>query len=349
MKKSVGTLSPEKILIIRLSSIGDILLTTPVVRLLKQKYPGSKIDFVIRNEFAELLIHHPGIRQFFIFDKNRNFKTLKHIRQEIKNEQYDLIVDLHKNFRSFYLTKFSSAKRVIRYKKDVIRRFFLVKFKLNLYKEIIPIYLRYLNCLKPFQIFYDDKGLDLFFDDEIKERIFNEYAQFLKVPGSLIVGIAPGSKHATKRWTPEGFSSVINFLTDKKKAKIIIFGSQADQEIVQSLKIENHQSVLDVTGKLSLLESATFMNHCELVLTNDSGLMHLASALKKKVVAIFGSTTEELGFFPYTTEHIVIQNKNLSCRPCSYIGRKKCPREHFKCMKEIEAEQVISPVEELLG
>ncbi|UCE05580.1 MAG: glycosyltransferase family 9 protein, partial [bacterium] len=100
---------------------------------------------------------------------------------------------------------------------------------------------------------------------------------------------------------------------------------------------------------LSLLESATLMNHCDLVLTNDSGLMHLATALKKKVVAIFGSTTEELGFFPYTTEHIVIQNNNLNCRPCSHVGRKKCPKGHFKCMKEIEVGQVVGAVEELLG
>jgi lipopolysaccharide heptosyltransferase II len=349
MQKSVIIQVPEKILIIRLSSIGDILLTTPVIRLLKQKFSDSKIDFVIKKEFAELLIYHPGIHQLYIFNKNGNFKVLKDIKQRIKNEKYDLIVDFHKNFRSFYLTKFSRAKRVIRYKKGVIRRFLSVKFKLNLYREIIPIYLRYLNCLKPFQIFYDDQGLNLFFNDEKGKRIFNKYSQFLKVPESPIIGIAPGAKHATKRWIPEGFSAVINYLTDKKKSKIIIFGSRADQEIVQSLDIENHQCILDATGRLSLLESAILMNHCDLVLTNDSGLMHLASALKKKVVAIFGSTTEELGFFPYTTEHIVIQNNNLCCRPCSHVGRKKCPKGHFKCMKEITAEQVISAVEELLG
>ncbi len=102
-------------------------------------------------------------------------------------------------------------------------------------------------------------------------------------------------------------------------------------------------------GELSLLETATLMSHCDLVLTNDSGLTHLASALKKKVVAIFGSTTEHLGFFPYLTEHIVVQNNKLSCRPCTHIGRDKCPKGHFKCMKEITAEQVINAIEGLLG
>jgi len=131
--------------------------------------------------------------------------------------------------------------------------------------------------------------------------------------------------------------------------RIILFGSRPDREIVKSFSIEKPQFVLNTTGELSLLETAALMNHCDLVLTNDSGLLHLTSALKKKVVAIFGSTTEQLGFFPYVTEHIVVQNNSLKCRPCSHIGRKKCPRRHFKCMKEITADHVISAINEILG
>ena len=348
MNKSSSIQTPKKILIIRMSSIGDVLLTTPVIRLLKTKFPDSQIDFVIKNEFVELLTYHPNIDYLYRYDKFVEVNSLKKIKQEVRNKQYDLIVDLHKNFRSYYLTSDSGAKQIVRYKKGVFQRFFLVKFKLNFYKKIIPIFQRYLNCIERFDIFYDGKGLDIFFDQETVQSVFEKYSKFLNNSAALTIGVAPGAKHATKRWTVEGFSSVINFLIKNTNARIILFGSRPDREIVNSFSIKKPQFMLNTTGELSLLETTALMNHCDLVLTNDSGLMHLASALKKKVVAIFGSTTEELGFFPYLTEHIIIQNNSLKCRPCSHIGRKKCPRRHFKCIKEITADHVISAMEELL-
>ena len=135
--------TPKKILIIRMSSIGDVLLTTPVIRLLKTKFPDSQIDFVIKNEVAELLTYHPNIDYLYRYDKFDEVNSLKKIKQGIRNKQYDLIVDLHKNFRSYYLTSGSGAKEIVRYKKGVFQRFLLVKFKFNFYKTIIPRKLYY--------------------------------------------------------------------------------------------------------------------------------------------------------------------------------------------------------------
>ncbi len=339
---------PEKILIIRLSSIGDIILTTPVIRLLKQKFPDSTIDFVIKKQFVELLINHPAINFFYIFDKKQDSNTLKKIKQDIKNKEYDLIVDLHKNFRSFYLSFRSNSKKVVRYKKFALRRFWLVKFKLNFFKQIIPIYLRYLACLNSYQIQYDHQGLDIYFDEKTKQSIKEKYTDILTKSKSLVLGVVPGASFATKRWTAEGFQTVINYFVRQHQAKVILFGNASDRELIKSLDIKNSQAVLNTAGKLSILETGAVMDYCDLIITNDSGLMHLASALKKKVVAIFGSTTEELGFFPSTTEHIVIENKNLKCRPCSHVGRHKCPKKHFKCMKEITSHEVINAVEKLI-
>jgi len=208
--------------------------------------------------------------------------------------------------------------------------------------------LRYLRCLEPYHIFYDDRGLEIFFNAETQFRVLQRYAHLVSNPGSLIIGVAPGASFATKRWTVEGFSAVINYLIDQKKARIIIFGNHHDSATTNLLTINEPAAVIDTTGALSILETGALINCCHLLVTNDSGLMHIASALKKKVVAIFGSTTEQLGFFPYTTEHIVVQNSLLKCRPCSHVGRNNCPKEHFKCMKEITAEQVIEAVEMLL-
>jgi len=349
MNKTALIYSPKKILIIRMSSIGDVLLTTPVIRLLRNQFPNSQIDFVIKNQFADLLKYHPGINHLFRYDKNKGGNSLKTIKQEIRNQRYDLIVDLHKNFRSYYLTSGSGSREIIRYKKGVIQRFFLVKFKLNLYRAIVPIYQRYLNCLNRFKIAYDGSGLEIFFDPGTETGVSEKYSEFLNNSAGVTIGIAPGAKHATKQWTAEGFSSVINFMIQNRNARIILFGSGDAGEIVKSFSVQKPQLVLNTIGELSLLETAALMNHCNLVLTNDSGLLHLASALNKKVVAIFGSTTEELGFFPYLTDHIVVQNYNLKCRPCSHIGRDRCPKRHFKCMKEITGEKVIEAIKELLG
>ncbi len=218
MNKSALIQAPKKILIIRLSSIGDVLLTTPAIRLLKNRFPDAQIDFVIKKEFADLLKYHPQLSKLYQYDKNAEADSLKNIKQEIKRKRYDLIIDLHKNFRSYYLTNGSRAKAIIRYKKGVIQRFLLVKFKLDLYKKIIPIYQRYLNCLNRFEILFDGNGLDIFFNEEAERNIIAKHGNFLKHTSRLTIGIAPGAKHATKRWTAEGFSKVINFFSRNMQA-----------------------------------------------------------------------------------------------------------------------------------
>ncbi len=340
---------PAKILIIRLSSIGDVILTTPVIRLLKKKFPYSRIDFVIKKEFAELVAFHPGINRCYIFDRQQNWKSLLEIRHAIDRVRYDLIVDLHKNFRSYFLTIGSRSRRIVRYRKDVVARFLYVKLRWALFNQNkLPLHQRYLKSLAPYHLDDDGEGLEIFWDRQKTSGMVERFAPFWDGQQSLTVGIAPGASFATKRWLPEGFAVVIRYLVEQRAAKVMLFGSRQDHEIASELAQFDRQAIVDTTGQCSLLETAALMQRCDLVLTNDSGLMHLAAALKKKVVAIFGSTTEELGFFPYTTEHIVVQNRYLSCRPCSHVGRNSCPKQHFKCMTEITPEQVIEAIEAML-
>lgn len=347
MRKAFLTNAPEKILIIRLSSIGDILLTTPVIRLLKKKFPTCQIDFVIKKEFLQVLGDHPQVHKFYVFDKQSEIGSLPAIKQRIRQQHYDLIVDLHKNFRSYWLTIGSRAKRIVRYRKGIIQRFFYVKFKLNFSREIVPVSVKYIRSLAPYQIDDDHQGLDFFVNSDVTHQIRHQYYNFWQEDAPKIIGIVPGAHHPTKRWTPEGFSEVINYLTEKSSYKIVLFGNQDDHKLVATFNFKSSSKILNATGQLTLQETGALMDCCDLVLTNDSGLMHLAAALKKKVVAIFGSTTEQLGFFPYTTEHRIVQNNSLSCRPCSHIGRTKCPQNHFKCMNDISAGQVIYAIEQI--
>ncbi len=340
--------SLAKILIIRLSSIGDILLTTPVIRALKSTFPTCRIDFVIKKKFSELLVNHPLVNNLYCYDKVDRDYSLVTIKNKIKQQYYDLIIDLHKNWRSYYLTFASRAKQIVRYRKFAFRRLLLVKFKINFFRDAIPIYQRYLLALTSLGLNYDGKGFDIYFDEAIDRKITNQYQFFLHQNDKKIIGIAPGASFATKRWTIEGFQAVIDYFCHQAKNKIILFGDAIDKVLIESLNIKNNPNILDVAGALSILESAKLMDHCRLILANDSGLLHVASALKKPVVAIFGSTTEELGFFPLTTQHIVVQNYNVKCRPCSHIGKRTCPKGHFKCMKEITPPQVIAAVEKMM-
>ena len=338
----------RKILIIRLSSIGDVLLTTPAIRVIKKKFPEADIDFVIKKQFSDLLTHHPDVHHLYIFDKNDDNFSLKKIKKQIACQRYDLIIDLHKNFRSYYLTTFSRARRIIRYRKFSLRRFVFVNFKINLFKQITPIHQRYLLPLNALGVFDDSDGLDIFLSKKEQSSIEKKYKDFLSQPYKLILGIAPGASYFTKRWLPEYFEKVICHFAQKSEIGIILFGNKQDRELIDFLNIKGYRNVLVAAGELSLLETAALLDKCHIVITNDSGLMHLSSALRKKLIAIFGSTTRELGFFPVTKDAIILENSDLRCRPCSHVGRNNCPKKHFKCMVEIHPQQVIEAVENFL-
>ena len=144
----------------------------------------------------------------------------------------------------------------------------------------------------------------------------------------------------TKRWPVERFLQVAERLVESFDAKILLLGDAQDVELTEFIKQKLSDSTIDLAGKLDLMQSACALNRADFAMTNDSGLMHMATALKKPVIAIFGSTVQELGFFPVGEQNLVIQNNELSCRPCTHIGKNTCPRRHFKCMMDISAEEV---------
>jgi len=128
-------------------------------------------------------------------------------------------------------------------------------------------------------------------------------------------------------------------------SSIVIIGyGKKEEDVANFISDENNDKILNLVGQLSLKESAIIIKHSNLVISNDSGLLHLAEVFKRKVIAIFGSTTEELGFFPYSTEYKVIENNELKCRPCSHFGKRKCPKKHFKCMEDISVNEVYDSI-----
>jgi heptosyltransferase-2 len=309
----------KKVLIIRLSSLGDILLTTPLIRTLKNLYPQLNIDFIIREEYQETIKLNPHIKNIITISRDYNPEK---INEEIKNSDYDLIIDLQNNFRSRALTRNTSPK-IVRYKKPYLKRLLLVKFKINKFNDIVPIPVRYASSIPNFNL--DNEGLELFLPPITKSE-FNDDTD--------IIGFCPGSRHKTKMWPTEYFIKLGNEL-NKNNFKVILLGGKDDRGICSEISDQIENS-MDLSNDNNLLKLAEEIKKCKAVICNDSGLMHTALAVGVPTIGIFGSTVKEFGFAPYKGKNLVLENNSLSCRPCSHIGLDECPKKHWKCLKDID-------------
>lgn len=320
----------SKILIIRLSSLGDVLLTTPLLRTLKSLYPHLQIDYIVRKEYESTLLFNPHISNLITIE--RDYDALK-LRSKISENKYDLIIDLQNNLRSRRIIRKNSSE-IVRYKKPYLNRILLVKLKINRFKEILSIPVRYANSIK--ELVLDEKGLELFISPKSHSTL-NE--------GNYI-GFCPGSRHITKMWPKEYFVELGNKLVSMGY-KIVLFGGKDDMDLCKEISNKIQNSV-NLSNNNDLLELAVNMKMCNAIICNDSGLMHTALAVSVPVAAIFGSTVKEFGFYPYRGENIVLENNSLSCRPCSHIGLNNCPKNHLDCLNKITPDSVLEETIKLI-
>lgn len=345
---------PNKTLVLRLSSIGDIILSSPMLRVLRKSAGNTaRIDFVVRKEYAELVRYSHHLSIVHEYDIATGYKGLQDLALQLRAEKYDLVIDIHDSIRTKLLRAACKAKNVVVIDKRKFERWLLVNLKRNAYNDNLTVAERYIESLEEYGIKNDDKGLEIFIPDSTLFEISGKMGKLKLNQFEKVIGICPGSKHFTKRWQKEKFAEVGARIAKEFNAKILLFGGEGEQEDCTFVRNEiarrvSEQSVSNFAGEYSLLESAAALEFCDVVVTNDSGLMHLAAAKQKKIVAIFGSTVKEFGFAPYGTESVVIENNNLDCRPCTHIGKKECPKGHFKCMEEIGAEEVYAAVKNIL-
>lgn len=343
----------NKILIIRFSSLGDIILASPLIRVLRQAYPDARIDCAVKAEYADVLRYNRNLSTIFEL-KTPLREELRELAARIRSIGYDLILDIHNSLRSRYLRLFARAKSVRVVNKRLIARFALVELKRNIYRDSVPVPQRYLETVESLGVSDDGRGLEVVVPEETAGAVRAMLAKYDLDRYPTVVGLVPMAKHYTKQWPSERFVEFGVGFARKHKSKILVFGPRDGGEycgdIAQMMNTElGSTAAVSLAGTLSLLETAAALDHCSLVVSNDSGLMHLAAARKKKVLALFGSTVRQFGFFPYGTESIVLERDGLSCRPCSHIGRSRCPQGHFRCMKEIQASEAVSAAEQLLS
>jgi lipopolysaccharide heptosyltransferase II len=341
-------------LIIRFSSVGDIILTSPLIRTLRTRFPHCRIDFLVKEDHADLIRHNPHLSQTLLLPQGSGLTELRRIRTQIQSSRYDVILDMHDNLRSRFLTM--GRTPVLRYRKRRLARFVLINAHLDIYRYAggsPPMHQRYLEPLAPYGVTDDGEGPDVFVPAAIADAAAAILATAGLPPQQQAIGVCPSARHATKMWDAHRFAAAAATLAQERGLPVLLFGSQGERarcaQIAQAIRAQAPSiQVINTAGECTLLETAAAMDRCAVVLTNDTGLMHLAASRKRPLVAVFGPTVQQFGFFPFGDSSTVVEHPGLSCRPCTGIGRETCPQGHFRCMNDIEAPRVIEAARSLL-
>jgi len=321
-----------KILIIRLSSIGDIVLTSLVVRCLKNQVKNAEIHFVTKHQFAPMLNSNPYIDKVHVLDDN-----FGDLINKLKPEKFDYIIDLHHNFRSARLKR-NLKTRAFSVNKLNWQKMLLIRFKINRLpqKHIVD---RYLEATSTLGIENDGKGLDYFITEQEEFKIAD-----LPIPfqNGFVAFVIAGT-YKTKKLPVNKISEIcqsINF-------PVILLGGKREFDEGERALSQSKGNVLNYAGKISLNRSASLVRDANVVLTNDTGLMHIAAAFQKKILSFWGNTVADFGMVPYQPHPASkrMEVENLKCRPCSKLGFQKCPKKHFRCMNEINVDEVVRWVE----
>ncbi len=341
---------PSKILIIRFSSIGDIVLTWPVVRFLREQFPGAQIDFLTKKRYAELLRWNEGLTNVILFNEGEAGE-LTAVKKRIRGTRYDLIVDLHNSLRSRYLRLFSGARKVRVFRKEAVKRFLLVAFKRNLFNRVRSVAERYADTVRMYGD--PDATVEMSVPQEVVHTVTGLVRSGTFSASDRLVGFAPSATHFTKRWPMERFVRLGVALAAEERVKIALFGSAEEADYCADLAHLINSGAAShcaesFAGKLSLVESAAGAGLCALFISNDTGLMHMAAARGVPLVAVFGSSVKEFGFTPQGERSVVMETRGLECRPCSHIGRSECPEKHFRCMNDITVDSVLAEARRLL-
>lgn len=331
-----------RILIIHTAFIGDIVLSTPLIKKIKDTYPDSDITYVTTPSGEAILKNNPYINNVIVYDKRGEHKGINGVWQlgkRLRYENFNMVITPHRYLRSSILSWLSRSP--IRKGYDIASGscLFTEKIKYDRTKHEVEKLLSFVapENKKRYEIeLYPGEKEKMKGDNLWKENLLED---------KKVVVLAPGSKWFTKQWPVEYFNKLAESLKKLSNVRLIVVGGK--EEVNLPIEKEN---IIDMRGKTSLLELADILSRADVVVTNDSSPIHIASAFKKpRIFALFGPTVEKFGFFPWSLNSRVFQVDGLKCRPCGIHGGKSCPEKHFKCMRDILPEEVFNEIKEYLG
>lgn len=327
-----------KFLVIRFSSIGDIVLTTPVIRCLKQQVKDAEVHYLTKKKYSGIVRSNPFVDRIHELDDNWNA-----LIENLKSENFDFIIDLHHNLRTLRIKLRLGGVRSFAFDKLNIEKWLIVNLRINRLPKM-HIVDRYLATLAYFSVSNDGKGLDYFIPE--KDLVPADHLPVSHYAGyvALVIGGALGTKKLPSPKLAE--------LCAKIPYPIILLGGEEDRQDGEKLAGADSIRIYNACGKFNLNESADILRQSKLVITHDTGLMHIAAAFHKPVLSIWGNTIPEFGMYPYYGNSVVpgriSEVKKLSCRPCSKIGYAVCPLGHFNCMEQQNIDKMVKSIKELL-
>ena len=324
----------KKILLIQTAFLGDVVMTTPLIRALHATFPDDEIDIVTIPQSANLFEHDPAIHKVHVFNKrkmiNKIFSFIR-LARILKKSGYDIGVSIQSSLTSSFLMLLASIPKRVGFARQ---KFLTTPVS---HKKGMHMRDRYLALARPFSSESFSRETGLHVSDKERKKASDILESHTRSNGKR-VGIAPGSVWPTKRWPEPYFIELVRLLNEKGY-QLYFIGGGTERELCQSIIEKGNARALNLAGELSILESAALIEELDLVLTNDSAPLHIANAMKTDVVAIFGPTVRRFGCYPYRDNDIMIEI-DLDCRPCAKHGGRACPEKHFRCMMDIKPELV---------
>ena len=330
----------KKILIFHTAFIGDIVLSTPLIKNIKKLYPDSEVTYVTTPAGKAILSNNPHIKEIIAYDKrgkNKGIKGMFSLVEDLRKKKFDIAYIPHRYLRSSLICFLGKIPTRIGYNISEGKVFLnkKVAYRKDLHEVDRLLELLETEC--------QDKKIELFPSEKDKEYIDNFLFDKI-IENKKLIALAIGSKWNTKRWPIEYFNELIEKLEKIENIQLILVGGNEEKE----LPVKYSNKTINAIGETSLLQLAELISRCELIVTNDSSPIHIASAFDTYIIAIFGATVKELGFYPWSEKSEVIENNNLSCRPCGLHGGNECPEKHFKCMLQIKPDLVYRRILEVL-
>lgn len=331
----------KKILIFHTAFIGDIVLSTAMVKKIKANNVNSKITYVTTPAGKAILANNPHIDEIIAYEKrgkDKGIKGMLKLSKLLREKKFDIAYVPHRYLRSSLIVYLAKIKERIGYANSEGKIFLTKKVEYDKNKHEVE---KLLSLVQGQDLV--DNSLELFpskEDEDYIEKIWDENS----LQGKKVVAMAIGSKWNTKRWPIEYFNLLIKKLEEKEDIKIILVGGKDEL----NLPVEFSEKSISMINKTSLLQLAQLLKKSNMVITNDSSPIHIGSAFETFVFAIFGATVKELGFTPWTPNSLLVENEGLYCRPCGLHGGDKCPEGHFRCMMELTPEMVYEKVLEVL-
>lgn len=332
---------PPNILMVRFSAIGDLLLLTPLVRALRRRHPDARITIVTRDTLAPLLAHNPHVSEVVAWNPAT---PLTELAGTLRGRGFSHRLDLHGSLRSRALRVLLGGKWT-GYPKHRLARAALIRTRRNLYRDHRPVAERYFDAARELDVTPDSGSLEVF----LPRPAISQAGEFLESRGlgasRQLIAIAPGAAHFTKRWPPHHWIALVRRLIEAGN-DVVALGGPDDAALGEAVTAPAGDRAGNAAGVFDLLGSAALLKRMRAVVSGDTGLMHLATAVGTPVVALFGPTVEPFGFFPYHAKAAVLE-RALGCRPCSAHGGPACPLRHHRCLQDLQPADVLEALRKL--